>query len=490
MTFQAQASIANTIFETLHQTSDSMIKKILLSLFTVFTFVSTFGQAIHSQVDKRVETLSIIARLAGYKEYNDNFAKKYVEDIHRHFDAYKDDTLIGYMKDVNKKDGINDDAVMSMATSLELKGGTFSFIDSWKKDLGRWNQEHAKQFVSLLNVFFEKTNFEDFLKSEATYFASVTNTYDRMMSKLNQSWYYQYYGTKPQGKFNIIIGCGNGGQNYGSTTTSIKYGKQIYAIMGSWSFDEDGNAIFPADIYLPFVVHEFNHSFINPILEKYENNATLKNSAAILFDTMKTKMVADNYGNWQTMVNESLVRASVVRYLKANNASEKDVISEIMNQVNLGFIWIKPLVDLLGDYEKNRNLYPKFDDFYPRIITFFDTTAKHITTLKSKFPKITSIGPFTNHSEDVDPSLKEMTIYFSEKMRDDTYSFYYGELGKNAFPVTKVIGYSDDKKSIKISLNLKPDTEYEMVVTGDKFKSDEYYYPLRNYTIKFKTRKL
>ncbi|UAY57008.1 DUF4932 domain-containing protein [Arachidicoccus terrestris] len=462
-----------------------MASRICLLLFLLNVSVSAFTQQrIHSKVDKRMETLSIVARLAGYEEYNDDYAKKYVADIHQYFDPYKEDTLFRFMRFVRAQKDISLDAVSSMAVCLQLYGGKFSLIDSWKTDLGRWDQAHAIRFVSLLNAFYTKTKFDDFFKNEQPYYDQITVRYDSMISNLNQSWYFKYYGTKRPRHFNIIIGCANGGQNYGAETNSKEGGKQLYAIQGSWTFDTLGKPVFPADKYFPTIVHEFNHTFINPILGKFEDNDTLKNSAASLFNLVKSFMVADNYGMWQIMVNESLVRASVVRYLIDNHATGSVIDAEMTQQEEEGFLWIRPLVALLGKYEKHRDIYPTFEAFYPKIIHFFDTTA---TSINSKCPEVTAIVPSVDTKQDVDPRLKTMTLYFDRPMDVYHYSFHYGKPGKAGFPVTKVIGYSKDGKSIEIGLDLQPDTEYEMVLRGSKtFKSADGY-PLKSRTVRFRT---
>lgn len=462
-----------------------MASRICLLLFLLNVSVSAFTQQrIHSKVDKRIETLSIVARLAGYEEYNDDYAKKYVADIQQYFDPYKADTLFRFMRFVRAQDSISFDAVSSMAVCLQLNNGSFSFIDSWKADLGRWDQAHAIRFVSLLNAFYTKSKFDDFFKNEQPYYDQITARYDNVMPDLNQSWYFKYFGTKRLRHFNIIIGCGNGGQNYGAETNSKEGGQQIYAIQGSWKFDTLGNPVFPADKYFPIIVHEFNHTFINPILEKFEHNDTLKRSAASLFNSVKSFMVADNYAMWQIMVNESLVRASVVRYLIDNHANGGVIDAEMTEQEDEGFFWIRPLVALLGKYEKHRDLYPAFEAFYPKIIHFFDTTA---TSYKNKRPEVRAMSPSIDAKPDVDPGLKTMTFYFSRPMDAHHYSFRYGKLGKAGFPVTKVIGYSKDGKSIEVSLDLQPDTEYEMVLRGSRtFKSADGY-PLKSRTVRFRT---
>lgn len=469
------------------------MKRIFILLLTIIAIKKTFGQALIPQIDQRTEIMSIVFRFAGNSEYNNDNASKYVADIHSHFDRFKSDSLISFAKSLHEKYGVSYDAVMSMAVNLKYRERTFTLKEGWVQSLDkRWTKESATHFVYLLNAFYIKSKAEQFFADEKPYYNKILNAFNEVLSNFNQSWYYQYYGLKPKEKFNIIIDCSNGGENYGASTNSPKEGKQIYAIMGSWSFDKEGNPIFKEDDYLPTLIHEFNHSFINPLLDKYKTNKTLKTSATKLLDTMKTEMANQAYKDWQTLVNESLVRASVIRYLMANDSTNQQAKQEVITQINTGFLWMKGLVALLDIYEKNRTKYKTFNDFYPQIITFFQSTANNIAIIKADYenelPKVISIEPFENNSQNVDTSIKVMTINFNQPMNEKHHSFNYGQPGKGGFPISDIIGYTNNNKSFKIKMDLKPDTEYEMIITGYNFKNLEGY-PLQEYTVRFKTKK-
>jgi hypothetical protein len=72
-------------------------------------------------------------------------------------------------------------------------------------------------------------------------------------------------------------------------------------------------------------------------------------------------------------------------------------------------------------------------------------------------------------------------------MNNKGYSINLGEKGKEYFPITGVVGYSDDGTSFSVKVNLKPHHEYQFVITDRSFASAEGY-PLRPYEVKFKTR--
>lgn len=87
-----------------------MASRICLLLLLLNVSVSAFTQQrIHAKVDKRMETLSIVARMAGYEEYNNDRAKKYAADIQQYFDPYKAGTLFRFMRFVRAQNSISFD---------------------------------------------------------------------------------------------------------------------------------------------------------------------------------------------------------------------------------------------------------------------------------------------------------------------------------------------------------------------------------------------
>lgn len=101
-------------------------------------------------------------------------------------------------------------------------------------------------------------------------------------------------------------------------------------------------------------------------------------------------------------------------------------------------------------------------------------------------PQVVSLTPDLNGKEDVSPALTELSINFSEPM-DEGYSFNYGEGGKEHFPLSGVAGFTEDRKSFKLKLSLKPGQTYDFVITDRSFQSKAGY-PLQRYTVHFKVQ--
>ncbi|WP_426474688.1 DUF4932 domain-containing protein [Chryseobacterium balustinum] len=444
------------------------------------------------KVDEKVEIVSIVFRLAGAKEYSSDYNKKYAADINTYFDAYKNSEIVEFIKENRNKNSLGNDAVMSMALHLSFKNGKFSQIKEKVNLLDkRWEKVDKNQFVLLLNQFYKTTNFQQFFNNHSGDYKKAEDEYQAtILSDFNQVWYSKFYGKKASEDYNIILGYGNGGGNYGIKTHPEKQKETVNAVVGMSSFDKDGNAIFDKNEFQPLLIHEFNHSFINYILDMDDNKSKLENSAKIIYELVKEDMESQAYTNWEIMINESLVRASVVRYMMDNKYSQKEINEEISIQEKRKFLWIKDLVELLGKYDSNRKQYPTLESFYPEIISFYNQLAPKMKNIindyEQKQPKVLSLSPDIWNKNDVDPSIKEITINFDREMAESV-SISIGDSGKEHFPLKKMEGFVNDHKGIKLLTDMKPNTEYEFVLSGNKFKSKEGY-PLKETVIKFKTK--
>ncbi|WP_343530471.1 Ig-like domain-containing protein [Pedobacter sp.] len=104
-------------------------------------------------------------------------------------------------------------------------------------------------------------------------------------------------------------------------------------------------------------------------------------------------------------------------------------------------------------------------------------------------PTIVNISPFSNGEKNVDVTTKELRITFSKPMILKRYSISFSEKGKANFPITTVKGHEDDDKTLVLNIELKPQQDYEFIITNRSFRSKDGY-PLKDneYLIKFSTK--
>jgi len=440
------------------------------------------------RIDKRVELLSIVFRLAGNPEYNYNTFPLYTKKIEAHFGKYKNHKLIRFIQKKLHKRGVGYDAVMQMAIHITQPPGMqplVPFTDEIPEN--RWGKKNAAKFLKLLNEFYTDARCEDFFEENAGLYQQIEQRFYTMYKEIDLDWYQRFYGTPPENLFEIIIGLGNGPGNYGPKLSLPGQKDKVYAILGIYEVDKQGIPLYKSKAYLPILLHEFNHSFVNKTVEKFHKE--LQKAGEILYEKVRPEMQRQAYGNWQTLFNESVVRAAVIIYMKEHNYDEKSINKEMTRQLNRGFYWMEGLVKELENYEQNRQQYPDLESFMPRLVEFFNQTTSKIDELKRKIdeqrPRITSIHPFDNHATDVDYHTKQIIIRFDKPLKAKRLKVLPGE--KN-FPEITQTYLSKDFGSLIIKVKLKPDTEYQIRLSGWYIKSMKGI-SMKDYTLNFKTKK-
>ncbi|MBO9618221.1 MAG: DUF4932 domain-containing protein [Niabella sp.] len=437
-------------------------------------------------IDKRVELLSIVFRLSGSNEYSSTLFKIYTDKIDAYYGAYKNHELIQYIKKIRQENGIGYDAVMKMAIYIDDRlNPLVPFTENIPEK--RWGKERAYRFVKLLKKFYDDTNSKQFFKDNRRLYREVSKRFLPVYEHLDLSWYKSFYGKKPNEKFIIINGLGNGGGNYGVAFDKPDGARKVYAIMGTWQTDSLGMADFSIDSYFPTLLHEFNHSFVNYLLNK--DPKPFKESCAIIYDKVKEKMNNAAYGSWETMFSEALVRATVIKYMKDHRFSKEEILNQINEELNNGFLWIEDLVAELERYDKQRNTYPTLESYFPQLALAYNVYAKNMNTYITKYifegAKFASITEFSNGDQNVDASLKQITINF-DKPFSGAHFIRPGEKGK-AFPSFTKLTYSGNKRSVILDCALERNKEYQFVLIGlSPQKSEEHAND--DYEINFRTK--
>lgn len=435
------------------------------------------------KVDRRMELLSIVFRLAGNEEYNGAFFKKYTDRVDAHFNAFRGHELIQFAKELHRK-GISYDAVASMAVFLDER--LKPVIDfSTALPSNRWTKEDATKFVTLLQKFYKDAKCDAFFKENEAFYQEVAIRFQPAYKSLDFNWFLTFFGNKADDNFKILLSPGCGGHNYGPSYSPAHAKREVFAIMGTWRVDETGMPVYDEKEYLPLLVHEFSHSFVNVLLEK--NEALFEESGKKIYQAMEYEMSRQQaYGNWNIMLNEALVRASVIKYFMDHGASELETSRMIVQEFNRGFIWIKGLVDELKRYETNRNEYPTLESYMPALSNTYKKMAEAVSQYDAQRPTVESIVEFANNTAQVSSQLKTITINFDRPLDGKGYSVNYGNKGKSTYPKIDSIFYTKENKSVVMNVQLKPNMEYQMVLIGNNFKTSQGY-RLKPYEVNFKT---
>ncbi len=339
----------------------------MLLSFTLMVGMELSAQQVKVEASETIELMSIMARTAGYREYHMDMAGKYTEETEAWFALFESHPAVAYMQSLKPKYGIGYDAVASMSLHTETDGKTVRLIDATTLEK-RWKNINLDTCLMYINQFYTDTRFHEFYIQHQGFYEEGIQTYrNNVMQYFHQDWYSQFYGMAPKETFTVIIGFTNGGGNYGTSRQFPDQKKEVFAIVGYSLNRETGKAFEHGGRYASTLIHEFNHSFVNPNLDEEANKALLEPIGEDLYALTEWMMDWQAYKNATTVLNESIVRASVIIYMEENGFTAEQVKNEMYDQLGRGFHWIPELVSVLKEYTQQRDKYPTFNDFYPEI---------------------------------------------------------------------------------------------------------------------------
>ena len=323
-------------------------------------------------VDPRVELMSILMRVLGAPEYNmSNAGSPYADDVDEWFGPLGEHAVFQTLRELRRERGISFDAPMSLAmhlTDVETLDELVSFDPRPARLDERWPLERTRAFLVELRDFVEYSSFGEFLSEHAALYDESARRLEEVVARHSfVPWLRAFFGVDPSATFTVVPGLLNGGGNYGSGAIFADGSESITPIIGAGRWDEDGLPVF-GDAQVPTIVHEFVHSYTNRLVD--ENRPTLEPCGDVLYERDPAIMDRQAYGSGLTVMYESLVRASVLRYLAATEG-EPAAGRQAAGDVERGFAWVPGLAEVLARYEATRDAYPDLGTYMGEVASFF-----------------------------------------------------------------------------------------------------------------------
>lgn len=449
------------------------------------------AQAPAMGVDPRVELLAIIFRLAGNPEYSQGLVPAYDRAIAEHFAPWRGHEAVRLAADFRQRRGVSFDAVMSMAIHLSDAERLEERVpfDAAEGALDRrWGGAEARRFVEAARRFVSDARYAEFRASQRALYDTTDARLGRLLATgVDYAWFNRFFGAPPGGRFVLVPGLANGGGSFGPRVVFPDGTEELYAIIGVSQVDSTGLPRFSEGM-IGTVVHEFNHSYVNPVVAGQA--ARFELAGPRVYQAVAEEMRGQAYGNWKTMVDESLVRASVVRYLEARGGAETARRAAIGEEAR-GFYWTSELAALLGEYEAARDRYPDLASFLPRVAGYFDALAPRVDGLRAAFnarrPRLVGISPDTTGG--IDPAITELVLTFDQPMAPG-YSFNAVPGARGVVPRLVGAAWDDGRTRLTLRLALEPATDYAVRLNspiGGNFRSADGV-PLGATPVVFRTR--
>ena len=334
-------------------------------------------------VDKRVELLSVVYRLAGVQEFVEAPASAYSKSVDQYFSRYASHPLIVYVRDLNDKlhrDGIDVGAweVLSLAAHLNaeleplVSYDDTSTVDGWEsRDLFK------PELIALLKQFCKDAACDVFFRSQQQYFEEVDRALAKRAIAIDKEWLERFFSLRTTENYSAVLSLLGVGDFAYLRVNFHHNNRDTYTVYACTSFDENG---MPTNIDQQKTarsnLHEYIHAYTNQLVDRHlsevHKSAETLLANPVVWERVKTTF----FNNAPFLLYESLVRASSIKYMAAHSSFATTREMEIANQEKAGFLWMRGLVERLDFYENNRRRYRNLEDFMPELIKFFAGVAE------------------------------------------------------------------------------------------------------------------
>lgn len=416
------------------------------------------GSAAITGVDPHFELLSALARVTGFDEYAKGGLPAWNTAVDAYFARVKHHPAVWRLRRA-REDGASYDAFPSLALHLTGEVGAPSLLaplDPWPVELDRrWRAVDLAAWLKEIAAAARKANFAALWEEQAALRASASSAAASARAAFDLPWFERWFGF-PAPELHVYGALGAGPNNYGVRRGGGRPAIAAYLGVGQ---GERGITIEGAAALLP---HEVGHSFVNPLMAEHRD--VLQGPAERLHGAVRESMEARAYTTWETVLNESVLRAIVVRYLR-DHSGETAARIEVAAQMEAGFPWTPVLVDSLAAYDADRARFPTFGDYAVELAAVLSVIAEEESERAKSRPHVVSVVPADGDGA-VSPSTATIVVIFDRPMRDKSWSIVGGE----EVPPSQGPGYDASGRVFTIRVRLEPGRRYAFSLNRGQFR--------------------
>ena len=458
----------------------------LLSLLTSYS-----QNPVPAHFNECVELMATVWRLSGADEYNLCRVPQYAHEVDSVFAPFKEHPVVQLARRYTEESGIGYDAVASYGLHLTVNdNGAIVFDDSFLEgsdmSFDRWLEQQKKEFLKPLNDFYRTSHFHDWYLQQDVLYDEVEAAFEAINRLIDYDWFSSYFGPQNGSTFRIVLSLLVGPNNYGCSAQRKDGSNALSPVIGCCQTAEDGSVSYNVNSVLPIVIHEFCHHYCNPLNARFWS--LMEQSAEKVFKERDQQLRQSAYGSAQTMMNETYVRASVIRYMRVHypQIEESALVNEEEKQ---GFILTQTLCDALKQYEQQRDQYATMSDFMPvysEAVNDFDLKQYNKRQKELAKQNATYKVNLKNGAKDVPSGLFTLVIKFSKPMVNSIA--LYNSFSGADFPPFKSYAWRDDK-TLEVVFLLEPSHQYGFIVMGSQFPTKDGHNAGKDSEINFMTGK-
>ena len=323
-------------------------------------------QRLYIGTDPRLELLTAVQLLSQYR-YLTPYRVDYASDLITYFSRYPPQQAVALFRSLSLDTGWSDAYPTAMLYLSDPP--VLELIQPIPTHIYRAfrGEENFTRFVHALRNFARQTQFNHFFtRSQKLYSRLRARLLEELAGADPTGEVEAYFGTR-QISYHLVLSPllhhGGFGPHIGRPGGPY----DVYTLLGPTDATHGLPEYGPRDQLLQIIWHEFSHAFVNPLSEEYY---PMLRPHADLFAPLAEQMASIGYTNWLDCANEHLIRAVTARlahhYLGAEAGRRA-----LREESGRGFRYIHAIARRLEEYESQRDRYPTFATFFPRLITVF-----------------------------------------------------------------------------------------------------------------------
>ena len=284
--------------------------------------------------------------------------KNYIEEVKKKFGKYQTLSIIEQFNKLIAQYDFSFSRPLQLFLELEEN---LTFDD--KKEhpfLSNYNDTKVVSLLKAVKTFAQEIEFEKFYNSQKDRFNLYINCVSEQLLNNNIPPFLEnYYGIRCNKEFivNLIPW-----RTYGCYGTQNK--TSIYTHLCCHHTSKNDLNVYPKDSfifnYASFLFHEFSHSIINPIVDKYASFLEEQENFTNFSQLQKV-----GYGSNTSILKDYLVRAATQRYLYLTNNDYFEI--QRKEDFLFGFEEIDEFIALLKNYEQNKEKYIRFENYFEQV---------------------------------------------------------------------------------------------------------------------------
>jgi len=335
-------------------------------------------------IDPRIELIAVVALLSGYGDRTgliNTDKTSYLADVEAYFARFKEHQAVRLFTEIGTANelGFDHDAPPAMMLHLSPPPqlDVVAPFDDAPADIQMivrraGGRERLYALIDALRTFARDSDFGAFYKAHNEAYSKMIDRYVESLGNCDYAGALeQYHGRRFHSCTTIPAPLFRRG-SYGTCITRPDGSMDVYCISEAMLPIRNGLPSFGSGEIVRYLCwHEWGHLFVNAVLTEHQAELAKYYS---LFEPVTDGMRDQDYDMGVIVLLESVDRAVHVR-LTTREIGPQEGEAQLELEVERGFFLVPALCKRLEEYEENRDKYPTFESFFPRLLSVFEEAA-------------------------------------------------------------------------------------------------------------------